>query len=381
MIMKQYIYVLLAVATLFAVSCDRFEHTFEPEETLDLQAELFTPLQIAFNAVTEGDVTTVMAFYDEDYLHNGHEKSDRETFYLNLLQQYSGLSFNVTLLAQQDITPEDTLSTVNWRLQVSDNAKQVVADSTFFGEKIIKRGSSWLLYGNRDYCCPPVTYKQRVVIESFTGVFCPSCPEVDILLHQLQENFPNNLSYLAYHYNDPLDSGNLDVYSYYSAAQPTVVFQGETKIEGNQPGNDVFYNQLATQIAATDAKISLTNLDFSLSGTNLNGTVRLNLLDQTLDTTVLKLKYAVIDKLSETNYFGSTTPCRNVVLAKGTKSLLATDMDNSVSFNLLIDNLPAVYNNTLPNDSYLVIWVQVTPDPFNNDAVIYNALESYIPVN
>ncbi|MFO7659856.1 MAG: hypothetical protein R6V77_02985, partial [Candidatus Cloacimonadaceae bacterium] len=188
-------------------------------------------------------------------------------------------------------------------------------------------------------------------------------------------------SYLAYHYNDPLDSGNLDVYSYYSAAQPTVVFQGVSKIEGYQPGNDVFYNQLATQIANTDAKISLTNLDFTIVGNNLNGSVRLNLLDQTLATTGLKLKYAVIDKLSETNYFGSTTPCRNVVLAKGTKSLLATDMDNSVSFSLPLDNLPVAYNNTLPNDSYLVIWVQVTPDPFNNDAMIYNALEAYIPVN
>ncbi len=379
--MKKYLGLIIIVIGLFAASCDRFEHTFKLVETLDLQAELFTPLQNAFDGIDSSDASAVMSFYDEDYLHNGQEKSDRESFYLSLLQQYSDLTFNVTLLAQQNITPDDTLTTVNWTLQAINAAKQVVADSTFFGEKIIKRGSSWLLYGNRDYCCPPVTYKQRVVIESFTGVFCPSCPEVDILLHSLQESYPNNLSYLAYHYNDPLDSGNLDVYGYYSAAQPTVVFQGTTKIEGNQPGNAQFYNQLAAQISDTDAKISLTNLDFAVAGTSLNGTVRLNLLDQTLDPAGLKLKYAIIDRVSNVNYFGSTTPCRNVVLAKGTQSLAASDLDNSVSFSLPLTSLPASYNNTLPNDSYLVIWVQVTPDPFNNDATIFNALEAYIPVN
>lgn len=377
--MKRYLYALLIIITLLAVSCDRFEHTFKPAETIDIQTELFTPLQNAFNVINANDVSAVMAFYDEDYLHNGQEKSDRESFYIDLLQQYTNLDFSVQLVSNPVIVIDDTLATVNWRLTVSEAANTVIADSIFTGEKLIKKGNAWLLYGNRIYCCPPPSYKQRVVIESFTGIFCPSCPEVDIVLHQLQENYPNSLSYLAYHYNDNLDSGNLDVYTYYSSAQPTVVFQGVTKIEGNHPDNEQFYNQLASQISNADAQIILTNLDFSLSGNALSGSVRINLLDQNVDASQLKLKYAIIDRVSEINYWGTTTPCRNVVLAKGTKSLLDENLEQSVSFSLPVDNLPAVYNNTLPNDSYLVIWVQVTPDPFENNATIYNALEAYIP--
>jgi len=381
--MQKIILGLVIVLALFATSCDRFEHTFKPAETIDPVEVLFDPLQTAFNTITATDVSEVIAFYDEDYLHNGQQKSDREAFYLSLFQSKSDLNFDIELIATQPMAITDTLSTVTWRLTVTDIASQVVADSTFFGEQIIKSGNTWLLYGNRDYCCPPILYKQRVLIEDFTYITCPNCPVVSGWLHQLQEAYPNKLSYLAYHMSDPLDVGNLDVYSYYDIpSMPTVVFQGETKIIGNNTENETLFNQLANQISDTDSQINLTNLDFVISGQNLSGTVRLNVLNQNLDTTQLKLKYAIIDRESANyTYLPSGNPCYNVVIAKGTKPLLNADLEQSVSFNLPIDNLPLAYAGNLPIDSYLVIWVQLTPDPFNNNATIYNALEAYIPVN
>jgi thiol-disulfide isomerase/thioredoxin len=367
---------LVLVLALFIVSCDRFEHAFSPVVTVDIETELFAPLQEAFSVITPTDVSAVMAFYDADYLHNNLLKAEREAFYLGLFQQNSNLTFAVDILAQQTIGISDTLSQVTWRLVVTNAAKQIVADSTFSGEKVIKRGSTWLLYGNRDTCCPPITYKQRVIIEYFTGKFCTNCPQVSAILHQLQETYPNKMSYLSYHISDPMDIGNYDVYSYYGTPpQPSVVFQGENKIIGDNDTNEQIYNQLIQQISNTDSKIDMTNLNYSITGQMLSGTVRLTKLDMALNINQLNLKYAILDRQSATHtYVPSGAPIHNVVLAKGTKPLNGADLSQPISFDL-------PFNGTLPTDSYLVIWVQVTPDPFDSNATIYNGLESYIPVN
>jgi hypothetical protein len=380
--MPKYLITIIIALTLFVAACDRFEHTFQPQVTLEVSQILFNNLQAAFDSIDATDVSEVMHYYAEDYLHNGQEKADREAWFVSLLTTRPDLTFDVNLLNFQDIGVDDTLSEVNWQLKVTDSADQIVADSTFYGEEIIKRNGAWLLYGNRAGCCPPITYKQRVFIETFTYTTCPNCPAVEALLHQLQLAYPYNLSYLEYHLSDPLDVGNLDVYGYYGYPDmPSVIFQGETKIIGNNTSNEQFFNQLAAQIAGTESRLNLANLDYSIVGQTLSGTVRLNVLDETLDTSQLKLKYAIIDKESAdyTNFEG--IPCANVVLIKGTKSLVGADLGQAVNFSLSLSSLPNAYNGTLPQDSYLVIWAQVTPDPFNNNATVYNALESAITVN
>ncbi len=382
--MRKIIYSLVLVLTLFVTSCDRFKHTFEPESTVSIENVLFTPLTTAFDSITATDASAVISFYDEGYLHNGQTKSDREQFYLDLFQKDSPLNFEVTLIATQAIGETDTLSNSTWRLRVTNNAQQVLADSTFTGEELIKRGNSWMLYGNRVGCCPPVTYKQRVFIETFTYTTCPNCPIVEALLHQLQQAHPNNLSYLEYHINDPLDIGNLDVYGYYGyPAMPSVIFQGETKIIGNNEDNEQIFGQLVEQLANTDSKIDLGYLDYSFEGQTLTGSVRLTLNDEAIDPAQLKLKYAIVEKETDTAIYHNSLlePCRNVVLAKGTKSLLNADLSQPVNFNLPFSNLPTGYNGNLPIDSYLIIWVQITPDPYSTNASIYNALESPITVN
>lgn len=381
--MKLYIFVLLVITIMFSTSCDRFKHTFEPAVTQNPEEILFTPLQTAFDAITANDVSAVMVLYDDDYLHNSQQKADREAFFQSMFAKVSDPVFTVSLIASQTIGIDDTLSTTTWQLLVTDSAKQVIADSTFFGEEIIKRGNTWLLYGNRDTCCPPVTFKERIIVEKFTYTTCPNCPDVAEQLHQLQLAYPYSMSYLEYHVANQLNIGNGDVYGYYgNPSMPTVVFNGQSMIIGNNTDNEQIFNQLATQISNADAKISLINLDYVISEQALSGTIRLNVLDQNIDTSTLKLKYAIVDKESaDYTYIPSGYPCRNVVIAKGTKSLLDADLSQAVNFSVPINNLPAVYGGNLPTDSALIIWVQVTPDPFNSNAKIYNALESPINVN
>ncbi|MBM4398783.1 MAG: thioredoxin family protein [Candidatus Cloacimonetes bacterium] len=371
--MKFLRYLVVAVFLFLLLSCDRFEHTFKPAETVDINAELFNPLQTAFETITATDVSAVIEFYDDDYLHNNQNKTQREEFYLGLFNTKSVLNFQISILSQQTIGINDTLSALTWRLTVTNAADETVADSTFTGEKVIKRNNKWLLYGNRDICCPPVTYKQRVFIEHFTGKYCASCPEVADDLHQLQEALPNQVTYLAYHISDQMDIGNYDVMEYYAITnQPAIVIQGETKVIGHNENNYQLFYQKANQIANTNAQIHLTNLNYTITGQTMSGSVRLIMLDQNLDTNPLKLKFAIYDKVSaQHSYYPSGYPCRNVVLAKGTKALQGADFSQPVNFNL-------PFTGTLPDDSYLVIWVQITPDPFENNAKVYNGLESFI---
>jgi len=371
--MNKLIYCLIMLVALLSASCDRFDHAFKPAAQEDLETRLFEPLQSAFDASDSADVAAVMAFYDDDYLHNSQQKADREAWFLDLLDSYPNIAFNVQFQSVQPFTEEDTLALVTWRLTASDNNKVIVADSTFYGEEIIKRGSNWKLYGNRESCCPPVTFKQRVFIETFTYQTCPNCPIVESYLHELQVQNPYNLSYLEYHLNDPMDIGNQDVYGYYGyPAMPSVVFQGTNRlIIGQDTQFQPVFDQLVAQIAATDSKINLTNLDYVINGQTLSGSIRLDLLDQSLDANTFKLKYAILEKVSSYNN-SVGDPCRNVVLAKGTKSLQGADLAQSVYFNL-----PFV--DALPVDSYLAIWIQVTPDQFDNNAPIYNGIEA--PIN
>ncbi len=375
--MKPYSFLMLIAAVLSLASCDRFKHTFEPADGIDLEALLFTPLQTALQTAAADSLSQVMSFFADDYLHNGQYKSDRESWFQSILQQDADAVFEVDFITSE--TVNDTLANANWSLTVYSSSKLILADSTFTGDRLVRRNETWFLLGNGIDCgCNPQSY-QRVVIESFSGVTCTSCPDVDALLHQLQETYPANLSYLSYHFNDQLDSGNADVYSYYSvSSQPTVVFQGTTRIIGNNDNNWQFFSQLAQTIDGTQAEINLANLDFSLTDAALNGTVRIDVLNQSIVSDLLKLKYAVIDKTAEINYSGTTQPCRNVVLAKGVKSLQGLDLGEAVSFSLPLNSLPAVYGSTLPDDSYLVVWVQILPDPFDSNARIYNGLETYI---
>jgi len=358
---------------LLAASCDRFKHTFETENAINFNTVLFSPIADSLAVVTAANVQPVMSFYAPDYLHNGNYKASREVWYTSLLAQNTGVTFNVTLLNTSEI--DDTTAISNWNLKVYSTGKTLVADSTFTGEKLKKRDGRWLLWGNRTSCCPPIIYKQRVFLEYFTYNTCPNCPPVEALLENLQQTHPDNLSVMEYHLNDPMVvAGNQDAFVYYNNEDmPVVLFQGQTKIIGNNADNETNFTALVDNLAATDSRIDLQNLDYHITGNILSGTVHLNFNDTGINSNTLKLKCAIIDKVSSQYHNAANQPCRNVVLANATKSLQGVDVSNTVSFNI-------TYSGTLPSDAALLVWVQVTPTPFSNNATVYNALESPIVV-
>jgi len=359
------LFLLLSVA-----SCDRYKHTFEPVVPTNYQTELFTPLATAFGTITAADVQPVMAFYTDDYLHNGQTKADRENWFVNLLQNKAVSSFEVTLL--NVVQQSDTLALAKWQFRALDNANQAVADSIFTGDKVVKRGRGWYLKGNQVSCCI-VTPHKRVFIEYFTYRTCTYCPAVEALLDEMQTEHPNDLTYLEYHVNDEMDIGNLGIYGYYGYVNPPVaVFQGMTRIQGANPDNEANFNALYNTISNQDSEINFTNLTYGFNGQVLEGSIRLMVDNQNINLNQCKLKYAILDKESTYNN-AAGLHCRNVVRAKGETSLNGVNPAQPVSFNL-------PFSVTLPADSYLALWVQTMPDPFANNATIYNGIETPLTI-
>jgi hypothetical protein len=361
----------IILTLLTAVSCDRFKHTFAPAGDTNLQAEVFTPLADSFAVFTSTNLAPVMDFYAEDYLHNGQYKSNREEWYQTTLQQNAGSVFEIALYETELVN--DTLATANWRLTVTDNTKMVICDSLFTGEELVKREGKWYLYGNRDDCgCnPPVT--QRVLLEYFTFQTCPNCPVVEELLHSLYLSFANEMTYLEYHLNDPMAlAANLNLFQYYGLTNmPVTIFQGETVIYGNNEDNEVVFTQLVQNLANQPAKIGLTDLQHTFTGNALNGSVKVEIKDAGVSQDNLKLKYVIMERVSDQYVNAEQVPCKNVVLTSGITSLAGADLQQNINFNL-------TFNGILPSDAYLVIWAQEVPAGFANNASVYHALESLV---
>jgi hypothetical protein len=211
------------------------------------------------------------------------------------------------------------------------------------------------------------------VLEYFTFQTCPNCPVVEALLHDLYLSNVGKMTYLEYHLNDPMAlAANTSLFQYYGLTNmPVTIFQGETVIYGNNPDNDVVFSQLVQNLSGQTAKVGLTDLQHTFSGNALTGSVKLEIKDATVTQDNLKLKYVLMEKVSDQYTNAAQVPCKNVVLASGISSLSGVNLEENIGFNL-------AFNGTLPSDAYLVIWAQETPSAFNNDATVFQALESLV---
>jgi hypothetical protein len=351
-------------------SCSRFDHDFDPAVVTDFQTVIFTPLQSSFNAITATNLEPVMAYYTPEYLHNGVDKAAREQYYQSLFSAASTLNFVVTM--QETVQLTDTTAVTNWNLKVYvPEARFAIADTTFTGTKIVKRNNQWLLLGNQ-LTEGSSTLKQRVIVENFTFTTCPNCPEVEAVLHALQLQYPTQFSYLEYHFGDVLDIGNGDIFSYYAGStMPLSIFQGTTKLTGSTEAVLAQYHSLFSNLSALESSFQIDNLNYTMTSQNLSGTVRVTPLGTAVDQSALRLKYVLIEKVSAiTN--SVQEPCRNVVRAKGSMDISTHDFASDISFSLPI-------NVTIPDDAYLLVYVQKVPTTYTNNATIYNGIE--VPVS
>lgn len=335
-------------------SCDRFSHQFHPEFTA-FEKYLQRFADHVENGILFDDVASIMAYYSDEYLNNGMDKSSMEDLYASLADASpDSVSMEIDLLSEAD-------------LEVSYRIVAAGVDTTIVDYAQAQR-DSFLFIG--DQVKPPVP--QKVLVESFTGISCHNCPYAEEALQQLKQEYGDAFYYVEHHWGDVLDIGATDLMQYYkmmSDGIPQSMFQGQYKVTGG--GSDTYdqYNNTLTVLFDVDALVELKDLSYTIPDT-LFGQVTLD-KDDALSLDDLYLKYVLVEKVSRyDNYVGD--PCKQVVIAKDKKYIGDEDLSQPVQFSL---EMPA----TVPDDIILYIWVQTLADPYNSDTCkIYNVIEEDI---
>jgi thiol-disulfide isomerase/thioredoxin len=358
----RYISLLLVVSTLFIVSaCDRFDHDFE---TLDFKAELFTPMQSAMEHPE--DLSALMAFYADDYVHNAATKADREQFFHSLYTLYGD---DVRLIPNLQAYNHHNQS-LTWELRVFDPDMEpgLLAVIPFNDEKVLKVGESWKLYGNRIADLEQGN-KRRMVFETFTFTTCPNCPQVENVLHGLASLYPTQFSYLEYHFNDPLAiPATAQTFGYYGfSVMPATILNGEAKVIGGDPIHLETIRNAAEGYLNTSAVFLLEDIQTTFTaGTGLEGSLNLEVPEDSKETD-LNLRFHLIERSSATtNSIGNA--CTNVVLASGKLDISEHDLNLPINFSL-------PFTGSLPSDAALIIFVQKMPSLWADNAPILNARE------
>lgn len=358
----KYLLIITLILSLILVSCDRFEREFTDLGGVDLNTEFFLPLQHAFDIITVSDLSAIEDFYATDYLHNGVNKSERITWLQSFLNLDPNASFSVS---DQSFAPLDEDNYVaNWRLTISGLDREILADSLFVGERIIRQNDAWLFYGNQT--CLQNTDKQLVIAQYFTFRTCPNCPPAEEKLQLLQQLYPDNFIYLEHHTMLELAVPGDATNQYYQAySSPNVVFQGIEKVSGGNPDEVAQYQPIVENLITIDELIGYEITDLEIQGNTISAVVHLQPhID--LPRENLVLNYVIItDEVEYTNAEGA--PLHNVVRAVGSSSLAELDLGVGIPLEL-------TGHEPLPQNFKLVVFAQDKPAVFQNNATIYSGI-------
>ncbi len=364
----RYLYVMLIVTLALLSSCDRYEHNYTAPVVIDYGVELFTPLQTAFNLSDANDFSPVMVYYADDYLHFGISKGDWELELRTLITGIANPVFEVTM--GNAMQQNETNAIANWSLKITDPAsKIVIADSTFVGERLVKRNGKWLLKGNQMTCEPPVG-KQLVIAEYFTQRNCQGCPDAEEKLKELELQYPQNFVYLEQHVSGGLEIPGDPTATYYRVySQPTTVFNGSEKLSNSTPVILDQYQSLVDNYVLQDTPIRYQVQSVpEVSGREVSGAVMLTPLVN-IDQSDLVLHYVIIEEVSPyVNEYNAGVFLHNVVQARGSLSLSGVNLAEPVSFSVTAPR-------DLPEDIRLIVFAQKRPTSFKNNATIYGGLD------
>ena len=359
----KYFSIILILLSLLLVSCDRFEHKFSTAPAEDMNTLFFSPLQGAFNRITASDISAVSDFYKEDYLHNGVNKSERLTWIQSFLNGNSGVTYTISEVSAS-LTDEHNAQ-ANWRLIVSAaNTKEVLADSLFMGEKLVKVDAHWLLYGNQ--ACVQVNAKQLVIAEYFTFRTCPSCPPAEAKLQQLQNQYPENFIYLEHHTTMELALPGDQTPAYYSAfSAPVAVFQGMEKVGQSGATSLAQYQAIVDNLVQVDIPVYYTLSDVSINGNEITAQVVLASQIELQQADLVLNAVIITDEVEYQNVAGQ--PLHNVVRGKSSKSLAEVDINEAIPITVSA-------TGSLPQNFKLIVFAQHKPSSFANSSTIYGGI-------
>ena len=321
----------------------------------------FITFQDTLSRLNPNNISNIMNFYHDDYLNNGVTKSDVEEFYNSIF----ALADSVEISSEFE-NSDDNL-TISWNLLVKNSLTESVLIDSLITDKLIENRNGYLFYGNQ--ITPPSAEKQKVLVQLFTGTWCPNCPYGEDALFDLSQELGDSFYFLEVHIQDELALGsNYDLMNYYGIGSlPTAVFQGQTSINGaNENVIDIYRNAIQN-FTDLDAAANLKNIEYQIDGVHLNGTVQIG-LTEAVSQQNLFLKYSLVEVTSDIlNNHGS--PCRQVVMANDELDLSTSDLNVPLQFDFQV---PV----SLPSDAKFYLWLQTVEEPYNEESCkIYNVIE------
>lgn len=359
----RYLIIVMILLSLTLFSCDRFEHKFTATATDDLNALFFSPLQDGFDGITASDLSALSGFYKEDYIHNGISKSERLAWIQGFLNDSRPIVYQLSEVSYSLVDEHN--ANANWRLTIlTPDTREILADSLFQGEKLVKVDAQWLLYGNQ--VCIAGNVRQLVIAEYFTFRTCPNCPPAEVKLQDLQNQYPENFIYLEHHITMELAVPGDQTFNYYSAyAPPVTVFQGMEKVTQSNPASLSQYQAIVDNLAQVELPVYYTINDLEINGNGLTAQIFLDpQIDLQQEDMVLNA-VIITDEVEYQNY--DQQPLHNVVRGKSSISLATADLTQAIP-------IAVSTTDSLPQSFKLVVFAQRKPNSFSNNSTIYGGI-------
>jgi thiol-disulfide isomerase/thioredoxin len=327
------------ILILVFVSCDRFDNDFPVRMTESEFLEIFE--ETATNYLRENDISKVMSFFANDYLNLGITKSDLFDFFLD--KEWSPVADIVV----SNISSSNRIKAFN--LSVTDNEADV--DSTWV-DFLENRNGHFLWVGNRQMPREPI--EQVVLAQSFTGLWCPTCPDASGRLHTIESIYPDNFIFIDYHINDALAiySNFAEERSYYNNINnlPTVVFQGQAIVR-----NLNIFQTTVEAILAVETEITFEDLEFSVENRDITGSIKIVFNPDNPPVSIENLYlYALIYQHEVPGFVYTTDPSKTASrVVRGRSRVPIEYLQSNQTLEFSVTSL-----FDITDDSYLVVWIQ-----------------------
>ena len=346
----------LLLASLFVVSCDRFERPTKTDGTNPIDqvvSEFFKDFSTVAKTVTVANTDDFMAFFHVDYLNNGKTKQGVEDKIKSIFIATVPRFINVELVSNSNLN-------VTWKLIVTDDLREVISTETIT-DKMSKVGEKYYLYGNQE-TGEINEDKMMPFAEIMTATWCGTCPDVEAAMHTYQLNNPNNFFYLEYHTLDSIAGEHPFFDNFYAQTSPPVaILQGKDIFVGAYSG---VYKGILDSYKNIDAELKLTNLVPTPSETDFVAQLDIQkLISGEFDTTNLKLRWAFYEEESSVpNNAG--LPCLNVVITEGYYDISEADLNSTFSINHALPR-------NIPEDMGIVFWLQTAGEAHGDDSFVH----------
>jgi thiol-disulfide isomerase/thioredoxin len=351
------------------MACDRFEHKFEPEANSDNYIiDFFNTFADSISTFPE-NINGIISFYNDDYNNNGVTKSDVENFYNAFTFVNTPLGLEATLIDTTDNFE------IQWRLLATELSSGTTYMDTIITDVLLPIEESFIFYGNQ-------ADMRNVIVELFTGQWCSNCPSAEEALHNLRMQYGSRFSYVEYHWDDDLETNfAFDLFQYYpnTAGFPFGVINGNAGFIYTAPSVEEVQTGIETAIIPLlqeSLSVLLTDIQTNITDTLLTGSVQIE-VDSSISTDNLTLVAVLMEVYNEEypNHHGD--PHHNIALKRITVDISTINQSDTVEFIIDgLDVLPTWYENDLPEDLTLVLWVQTIESEYNqNTCAAYNVIE------